>query len=311
LPLSIFYHHDFLDHDTGTGHPECPDRLRSCVAALENCDFAKHLEWKSPRSATEEELREIHTPQHIEHIKETCYAGGGYLDTDTFVCPKSFDIALKSAGAWLDGVDEVLNKNSAFILSRPPGHHAEENRAMGFCLFSNAALAAGVALKQKEINKVCIFDWDVHHGNGTQNIIQNNPDISYISTHQFPFYPGTGSHMETGEHNNVLNIPLHAGVGSDYYRKKFDEVVIPFLIKTVPDILIISAGFDAHRRDPLASINLETDDFSYMTRKLQEIQPQILVGLEGGYDLRALGECCEAVADVLVNYPRLRVEKQV
>jgi len=301
LSLSVFYHPDFLNHDTGKGHPEKPDRLIACVSALESSDFAMNLEWKSPRAATEEELSFIHTKQHIEHIKKICHSGGGYLDNDTPVCSNSFDIALKSAGAWLDGVDEVINKNSAFVLSRPPGHHAEENRAMGFCLFSNAALAATTALGKNGVKRVCIFDWDVHHGNGTQSIVQNNPDIYYISTHQFPFYPGTGSQMETGKHNNVLNIPLQAGMNSLDYLKKFDEHVIPAIQKINPDLLIISSGFDAHTRDPLASINLETDDFAYMTRKIQGILPHLLVGLEGGYDLKALGECCKAVAGVLIN----------
>ena len=172
---------------------------------------------------------------------------------------------------------------------------------MGFCLFSNASLAATYALKQNIINKVCIFDWDVHHGNGTQDIVQNNPDIYYVSIHQFPFYPGTGSHIETGEHGNVLNIPLPAGVGSVDYRNKFDESVIPFIQKSASDMLIISAGFDAHRQDPLAGFNLETEDFAYMTRKLQRMHPHLLIGLEGGYDMQALGEGCEAVAGVLVD----------
>ena len=309
MSLSVFYHPDFLNHDTGTGHPERPDRLRACVSALENCDFSNKLVWKYPRAATEKELNWVHTEQHIEHIKKVCESGTGGLDADTVICKESYDIALKSAGAWLDGVDEVLNNNSTFILSRPPGHHAERNRAMGFCLFSNAALAAVAALKQTRINKVCIFDWDVHHGNGTQDIVQNNPDIYYVSIHQYPFYPGTGSQMETGKYNNVLNIPLPAGVCSNDYRSKFDEVVIPFIRKSVPDMLIISAGFDAHYRDPLANINLQTDDFAYMTRRLQEIKTHLFVGLEGGYDLQALSECCEAVAGVLINDAAVKVEK--
>jgi len=309
LSLSVFYHHDFLNHDTGEGHPERSDRLKACVSALESCNFTNQLVWQSPLPATEKELRWIHTPNHIERIKKLCYSGGGYLDADTPVCSKSFDIALKSAGAWLGGLYEVLEGNSALVLSRPPGHHAERNKAMGFCLFSNAALAAVVALKQTGVNKVCIFDWDVHHGNGTQDIVQNNPDIYYVSTHQFPFYPGTGSHINTGEHNNVLNIPLPAGMGSVDYRNKFDKVVIPFILQSAPDILIISAGFDAHYRDPLASINLETDDFAYMTTRIKEIQPHILIGLEGGYDLKALGECCRVVASVLINNSRARKKK--
>jgi len=308
--LTVFYSDHFLNHDTGAGHPECPDRLKACVSALKNSDYLDKLVWKSPRNATEQELNWIHSVQHIENIKQVCETGGGYLDSDTPVCSKSYDIALKSAGAWLDGLEVVLDKNSALILSRPPGHHAERNRAMGFCLFSNAALAAVAALKHDEINKVCIFDWDVHHGNGTQNIIYNNPDIYYVSTHQFPFYPGTGSQIESGEYNNVLNIPLPAGVGSDLYREKFDEVVIPFIQKSTPDLIIISAGFDAHRRDPLASINLETKDFEYMTRKLQKIHPYLLVGLEGGYNLQALGECCEVIAKVLIDDVRAKTAKR-
>ena len=298
--ISVFYSHNFLKHDTGPGHPERPDRIMACVAALKNCDFVDQLEWKSPRSATEEELKYIHSVQHIKHVKQVCKTSG-LLDSDTVVCPESYNIAKQSAGAWLDGVEEVLNMNSAFILSRPPGHHAERNRAMGFCLFSNAALAAYFALKQNGIHKVCIFDWDVHHGNGTQDIIKNNPNIYYISTHQFPFYPGTGFHTDTGQHNNILNIPLIEGTNSIEYLKIFDEIVIPFIQKSDSDILIVSAGFDAHRRDPLASINLETEDFAYMTKKLLKIQPNLLIGLEGGYDLTSLGECCVVIAKALLD----------
>ena len=299
MSVSVLYHPDFLNHDTGNGHPERPDRLRSCLSAIKSYEGSLYINWIEPRSATEKELEWIHTQDHIVNIKSICDSGGGYLDPDTPVCPESYHIAMKSAGAWMNGVDEVIKGNSSFVLSRPPGHHAESNRAMGFCLFSNAALAATYAIKQKEFNKIAIFDWDVHHGNGTQDIVQNNPDIYYVSTHQFPFYPGTGSQIETGGHNNVLNIPLPAGLGSADYRNKFDEAVIPFLQKSSPDMLIISAGFDAHHRDPLASINLKNDDYAYMTKRLQEILPNLLFGLEGGYNLEALGECCVAVINEL------------
>jgi len=171
---------------------------------------------------------------------------------------------------------------------------------MGFCLFSNAALAAVYALKQNVINKVAIFDWDVHHGNGTQYIVQSNPDIAYISIHQFPFYPGTGSHIEKGDFNNVLNIPIPSGFGSKEYKQIFDAQVFPFLQNFCPDILIISAGFDAHRNDPLAGINLEAEDFAYMTKCCQKIQPNLLLGLEGGYNLRALEECMIKVCVKLI-----------
>jgi len=300
LSLFVLYHPDFLNHDTGTGHPERPDRLRVCVSALESSQQLNVLNWVEPRSATIVELEWIHTKEHIAYVKSICDAGGGYLDPDTPVCPESYAIALKSAGAWMDGVDKVLNGNSAFVLSRPPGHHAESDRAMGFCLFSNAALAAAYALNKEHIKKVAIFDWDVHHGNGTQHIVQTNPNIVYVSIHQFPFYPGTGSHIEKGDHDNVLNIPIPSGYGSSKYRQQFDDKVVPFIRNFSPDLIIISAGFDAHRNDPLAGINLEAEDFVYMTKRCQEIQLNILLGLEGGYNLDALKECCVAVVNELV-----------
>ena len=167
-----------------------------------------------PRSASESDLQWIHTQEHIQHIKSVCEHGNGYLDSDTPVCKESYEIALKSAGAWLNGVDEVLKGNSAFVLSRPPGHHAEAAQAMGFCLFSNAALAAVYALKQNGIERAAIFDWDVHHGNGTQHIVQSNKNTAYVSMHQFPFYPGTGSQHEKGDYENILNIPIQSGTGS-------------------------------------------------------------------------------------------------
>ena len=274
--------------------------MRACVSALESCEFSKQLNWREPRSATVSELEWIHSKEHIDHVKSVCASGSGYLDPDTPVCPESYDIALKSAGGWRDGVDEVLAGNSAFVLSRPPGHHAETDRVMGFCLFSNAALAAVYALKHDTIKKVAIFDWDVHHGNGTQDIVQSNPDIAYVSIHQFPFYPGTGSQLGMGSHNNVLNIPVPSGYGSNEYKQIFDEQVFPFIQNFHPDLLIISAGFDAHQNDPLAGINLEAEDFAYMTKRCLEIQPNLLLGLEGGYDLVALGECCVMVAACLL-----------
>ena len=258
------------------------------------------LNWVEPRSATIAELEWVHTKEHIAHVKSICDVDRSYLDPDTPACPESYAIALKSAGAWMDGVDEILEGSSALVLSRPPGHHAESDRAMGFCLFSNAALAATYALKQEHINKVAIFDWDVHHGNGTQHIVQSNPDIAYVSIHQFPFYPGTGSQMEKGDYENVLNIPIPSGYGSIEYRQKFNDEVVPFIENFLPDLLIISAGFDAHRLDPLAGINLSAEDFSYMTKQLLEFQPQLLVGLEGGYDLNALGKCSVEVAKELL-----------
>ncbi len=299
--ITIIYSDLFLNHDTGLNHPECPDRLRACVSALEDSNYSNHLIWKEPRSITEYQLQWVHSQEHIDRVKQACQSGNGYLDADTPICSESFEIALMSAGAWLDGVDSVLSGSSAFVLSRPPGHHAESNRAMGFCLFSNAAIAAVYALQQDGIKKAAVFDWDVHHGNGTQSIVQSNPDIAYISMHQYPFYPGTGSQTETGDHNNVLNVPIGSGSGSTKYKQKFDELVIPFIHKFEPDILIISAGFDAHRYDPLAGMNLESEDFAYMTKELLKIRKSILIGLEGGYNEVALGDCTITVTEQLIN----------
>ena len=271
-----------------------------CKSALEVYENSHLLTWIKPRSAVETDLELVHTKRHIEHIKYICNSGGGYLDPDTPACRESYSIALKSAGAWMDGVEEVLKGNSAFVLSRPPGHHAESDRSMGFCFFSNAALAAKYALKNNKINKIAIFDWDVHHGNGTQQIVELNPNIAYASIHQYPFYPGTGSQMEKGKYGNVLNAPIPSGFGSSDYRKVFDYKIFPFIQKFAPDMLIISAGFDAHKSDPIAGINLLEEDFSYMTSRCLEIQSNILLGLEGGYNLDVLGKCCVAVINKLV-----------
>ena len=274
--------------------------MQACVSALKCSEHLDLLNWVEPRSVTVAELEWIHTPNHIARVKSICDSGGGYLDPDTPICPESYSIAMKAAGAWLDAVDAVIKGNSSFVLSRPPGHHAESDRSMGFCLFSNAALAATYAIKQKKINTVAIFDWDVHHGNGTQHIVQSNPNIAYVSIHQFPFYPGTGLQTEKGEYGNVLNVPVPSGYGGREYRQIFVEQIFPFIQNFSPDLLIISAGFDAHQNDPLAGINLSAEDYAYMTNLCSEIKPDLLLGLEGGYNLRALGDCCLSVIGELV-----------
>ena len=301
MPVSIFYHSDFLKHNTGKNHPENKKRLLACISALKKSSFSTSLIWKIPKAATEKQIQWIHSINHINKIKNICESGGGYLDPDTPISNLSYEIGLLSAGAWLNGIDEIINKNNyAFILSRPPGHHAESNKAMGFCLFSNAALAATYALKKNKINKVAIFDWDVHHGNGTQEIIQNKKNIAYCSIHQFPFYPGTGTHLEKDINNNIKNIPIPSNLSQIEYLKKFDHDVIPFLKNFNPDLLIISAGFDAHKNDPLSNMNLDENDFSYMIRQCKKIQTKIILGLEGGYDLLALKKCVIAVTKELL-----------
>ena len=300
--ISVITSDRFLDHDTGYGHPERPERLTACLNALKKSDLHPNLNWLDPRFATEEELLWIHSAEHIANVRQMAESGGGFLDPDTPVCADSYEIALLSAGAWLAAVDEVLgDKRSAWVLSRPPGHHCERDYAMGFCLFSNCALAAHYAVRQYGIQRVAVFDWDVHHGNGSQHILEKDPQMAYVSTHQYPFYPGTGNSLERGDHDNVLNIPLPAGSGREEYINSFNNAIKPFLTKWNPDLLIISAGFDAARQDPLANMNLDAEDFAELTRGCLQIAPQLLLGLEGGYSLQALGESVVAVTRELVN----------
>jgi acetoin utilization deacetylase AcuC-like enzyme len=211
------------------------------------------------------------------------------LDADTPISANSYDIALLAVSAWLDGVDEVLSKgNPAFVLARPPGHHAERNTGMGFCLFSNAAIAAYYALKQPGIQRVAILDWDVHHGNGTQEIVESDARIAYCSLHQSPCYPGTGSSSEQGAHNNVLNLPMQTGSTLADYQPVFEQKVMPFLKDFQPDLLIVSAGYDANAADPLAGIALQPEDYGLFTDYCLQLTRRIVFGLEGGYHLAAL-----------------------
>ena len=293
--FSIIYSEKFLDHNTGLNHPEKPERLKKIVSHLKNSSINNKLIWIHPQKINIHELEKIHTKTHINYISNICKTGGGYLDSDTPVCSESFEIGLLSAGAWQNGLTEVLNGNPSFVLSRPPGHHAERNKAMGFCLFSNAALSAVLALRNPNIKKVAIFDWDVHHGNGTENIVKSNPNILYTSIHQYPFYPGTGFENETGIANNVLNIPLPSGTNWNNYKVAFHNSIIPQIKNFNPDLIIVSAGFDAHKNDPLAGFNLSSKNFGAMTTNLLRIQSKILFGLEGGYDLNVLAESVEIV----------------
>ncbi len=297
--ISIITNNRFLLHDSGFGHPERSERIIACVNVLKSSDISSRLSWIIPRSAEISDIQRVHSSQYIQKVKETCELGGGYLDQDTYAGKDSYEIALLSSGAWLVGVDEVLVDQSAFVISRPPGHHAEYNKAMGFCLFNNCAVATSYAIEEKNIDRVAIFDWDVHHGNGTQQILENEKRVRYCSIHQSPHYPGTGTTNETGKYNNILNIPLPAGTGSEEYLSAFFDKVIPFLCDFNPQLIIVSAGFDAHKDDPLSEFKLKTEDFGEMAKALLSINPHILFGLEGGYDLTALAESvlevCKAV----------------
>jgi acetoin utilization deacetylase AcuC-like enzyme len=293
--LPVIYSDEFLDHETGYLHPEKPERLTAIVTALKDAVFADKIEWRSPTPPDARDLtpflEKAHTQRYIYKVQEIALSGGGHLDGDTPISPRSYDVALLAVSAWLDGVDAVLaTQNPAFVLSRPPGHHAEKDAGMGFCLLSNAAIAALYALKQPGIKRIAILDWDVHHGNGTQSIVETNPQIAFCSLHQYPSYPGTGRATERGFHNNVLNLPIPPGSDIGIYQPVFEKKVIPFLSDFQPDLLIVSAGYDANADDPLASINLQPEDFGLFTDYCLGITRKILFGLEGGYDLPALSQ---------------------
>lgn len=291
--LPIIYSEDFLLHDTGHFHPEKPERLTAIVKALKQVPWADRIDWQAPTPITQRNLlsfvQQIHTQEHIDKVKSIAESGGGNLDGDTPISTQSYKVALLAVSAWLDGVNRVIaTGNPVFVLARPPGHHATSTTGMGFCLFSNAAIAANYALQQSEIERVAILDWDVHHGNGTEAIVANNPQIAYCSLHQYPCYPGTGKKSDRGKHNNVLNLPMSPGSTIADYQPVFIKEVIPFLQHFQPDLMIVSAGYDANIQDPLASISLQPEDYSLLTNYVLKITSHLLFGLEGGYHLEAL-----------------------
>ena len=324
--LSVIYSAQFLTHNTGRFHPERPQRLTAIVEALSQAPFADQLVWQEPTPIiTGDEIPltlqvpppknpeiarniipsilEVHTLDYVERVARLARRGGGFLDSDTTVAEASYDTALLAVSAWLDGVDQVLDYDDrrAFVLARPPGHHAERKTGMGFCLFSNAAIAAHYALTKPGIDRVAVLDWDVHHGNGTQEILQDHPQLAYCSLHQSPCYPGTGYPEEVGKYHNVLNIPMNPGSNIKQYTLAFEEKVIPFLTKFAPDLLIISAGYDAAKDDPLAAINLLPEDYYTFTKYCLQVTPKICFGLEGGYHLGALSASVAATIQACLD----------
>ncbi len=297
----LFTHRDCLFHDTGKEHPERPDRLRAVLHALD-LDSHPDLIREDAPLAEEDHLRLVHTDRHIGHIKNLSPESGiVQVDPDTWMSPGSLNAALRAVGASITAVDRVMEKSDrkAFCAIRPPGHHAEPDQAMGFCIFSNAAIAAKYALDKYKLERVAIVDFDVHHGNGTQAAFEQDARLFYASSHQYPYYPGTGSESETGV-GNIVNVPLPAGAGSDEFRAGMTDVLLPALRHFNPQLVIISAGFDAHYKDPLAAINLMGEDYYWITEKLIEIANSCANGrvvsvLEGGYDL-------DGLADGVVNH---------
>lgn len=299
MATRLYEHPIFLEHFTPDGHPESPDRLRSLNIALEHPNFAP-LERIEAVKAHHDVVLLAHPEEHLNAIIQHIPEEDGVLnriENDTYASAKSLDAALTGLGAAMAAVDDVFSgaADNAFVASRPPGHHAEYNKAMGFCFFNNAAIAARHAQKKYGAERVAIIDWDVHHGNGTQDIFWDDSSVLFCSTHQLPLYPWSGEKNETGAKNNIVNAPLSPHTGSDHFREAFKSRVLPAVNDFQPDLIIISAGFDAHHRDPLAHINLVGDDFDWATGRLLELgdkfaSNRVVSLLEGGYDLEGLAE---------------------
>lgn len=304
-----YYHDDFLGHQPHFSHPESPDRLRSIEKALQAPVFAKLLR-KTPPLGDEQlaQARLIHSQAHLDKTLRAVPKGSHqYIDTDTYLSHGSRDAALRAVGAVCDAVDQVMagNADNAFCALRPPGHHAEPNQAMGFCLLNNVAIAAAHARQRHHIDKVAIIDFDVHHGNGTQAAFAKQAEVLYISSHEMPNYPGTGYASETGV-GNIVNIPLATGTDGSEFRRLIGLKALPALRAFKPELLLISAGFDAHRDDPLAGIELVEDDYRWITEELLKIaneycKGRIVSALEGGYNLEALARSVAAHVKVLLG----------
>jgi acetoin utilization deacetylase AcuC-like enzyme len=302
----IYTHQACLEHDPGSYHPESPERLRAVLAALGRPEFAGALRRDAPRAELDEVAR-VHARAFIEAVLAAVpQRGHAALDADTVLSPRSGEAALRAVGAVAAAVDAVVagEADNAFCAVRPPGHHAEAGQAMGFCLFNSVAIGAQRARQLHGLERAAIVDFDVHHGNGTQAIFENNPHVFYASTHQAPLYPGTGARSETGV-GNVVNVPLRPMSGSSEFRHAFNEVILPALEDFRPDIILISAGFDAHRADPLAQLMLVEADYAWVTERLlacaaRHCEGRLVSSLEGGYDLEALAASAAAHVGALL-----------
>jgi len=304
--VSFFWDDMFLEHRTPPGHPERPERLRALATYLRQSPVAASLRYRVPGPIDQETLEQVHSAGHIAGIRDICARGGGLLDEgDTHASKDSWEAALHAAGAVAEAVDQVLGEGDgpAFCAVRPPGHHAEREHPMGFCLFNNIAVGARHAQRAHGAGRIAILDWDVHHGNGTQHLFEADPSVFYVSLHQYPFYPGTGARSEHGRGRGegfTLNVPLPAGTGEERYLEAIEGEILPALERFGPNLLMISAGFDAHRDDPLGGMRLTEDSFARFTALVKDVAPVVSV-LEGGYDLQALARSVEAHLAVLAG----------
>jgi len=298
----------YQNHNTGEGHPEKIDRVSAVIDNFKKINN-KELIWKKPAKFDQSILINTHSSKYIDLVDKSFPENGlAFLDGDTVVSPGSKNATKDAVGSIISAIDGVQQKEfkNAFCAVRPPGHHAEKNKAMGFCIYNNVAVGANYLIEKYKYNKVAIIDFDVHHGNGTQDIFYDNEKVLYISTHQYPYYPGSGSEKETGKFNNILNIPLEAGTTAEQYLNAYENV-LKKLKEFKPEFLLFSAGFDAHINDPLAQLRLSSEDFYHLTKRTLQISKSLCNGnvvsiLEGGYDLKALQESTQRHVDALIEF---------
>jgi len=310
MKVGFVYDPIYLEHDTGQ-HVENAKRLEAIISHLEQTGLKQQLIPIKPGAASIEELSLVHHKQHISHIQDVAQRGGGWLDADTVMSPNSYEVAVYAAGGAIRATEAVMDGevNSAFALVRPPGHHATPQRAMGFCLFNNVAIATKYALAKYKLERILIIDFDVHHGNGTQATFYDNPQVLYISTHQYPFYPGTGSIEESGvgeAKGTTVNIPLPAGCGDAEYLQTFEQIVVPVAKWFKPQLILVSAGYDLHWADGIAMMQVSVTGFTQMVKIIKELADELCNGhlvfsLEGGYNLTALAASVKATFDVLLG----------
>ncbi len=310
-PTGFVSHPLCIEHDPGRGHPERPDRLRAIEARLAGTGLFEELTAREPRAALETELARVHAPEHVARVRAACARSPAALDGDTTVSPASWDAALRAAGGVLEACERVLSGewSNAFCAVRPPGHHAERDRAMGFCLFNNVAIAARALREQHGLARVAILDWDVHHGNGTQHAFESDASVFYASLHQWPLYPGTGAASERGTgagEGTTRNCPLPPGSGDAEWLAALEREILPELEAFRPEFLLVSAGFDAHRLDPLSGTRVTERGYAEMSERVLELAGRHASGrvvsvLEGGYHLEALGACVEVHVERLVE----------
>ena len=298
----------YQNHNTGEGHPEKIDRVTAVIDNFKRLDN-KNLIWKKPTKFDQSFLINTHSSEYIDLVSKSFPKNGlAFLDGDTVVSPGSKDATKDAVGSIITAIDGVQNKDfkNAFCAVRPPGHHAEKDKAMGFCIYNNVAVGANYLIEKYKYNKVAIIDFDVHHGNGTQDIFYNNEKVLYISTHQYPYYPGSGSEKEKGKFNNIFNIPLEAGTTAEEYLNAYEHV-LKKLKEFKPEFLLFSAGFDAHIDDPLAQLRLNSEDFYQLTKRTLDVVKSFCNGnvvsiLEGGYDLKALQDSTQRHVDALIEF---------